>query len=79
MVDHNDEFGSSAPPPGGGSENLNYGEPNPGGAVGDPSSPPANRSRISQATRPTSNIPTRPPSRPTTGPSIPSSRWCSAQ
>ncbi len=39
MVDHNDEFGSSAPPPGGGSENLNYGEPNPGGAVGDPSSP----------------------------------------
>jgi len=39
MVDHNDEFGSSAPPPGGGSENLNYGEPNPGSAVGDPSSP----------------------------------------
>ena len=39
MVDHNDEFGSSAPPPGGGSEYLNYGEPNPGSAVGEPSSP----------------------------------------
>lgn len=39
MVDHNDEFGSSAPPPGGGSEYPNYGEPNPGGAVGEPSSP----------------------------------------
>ena len=40
MVDHNDEFGSSAPPPEGGSENPYYGEPNPEAAVGDPSSPP---------------------------------------
>jgi TolA-binding protein len=39
MVDHNDEFGSSAPPPGGGSEYSNHGEPNPGGGVGEPSSP----------------------------------------
>jgi TolA-binding protein len=38
MVDHNDEFGSSAPPPAGGSEHPNYGQSNPGGAVGEPSS-----------------------------------------
>ena len=35
MVDHNDEFGSSAPSPEGGSEHLNYGELNPEAAVGD--------------------------------------------
>jgi hypothetical protein len=39
MVEHNDDFGSSAPLSGGGSENLNYGEPNPGTAGEDPSSP----------------------------------------
>jgi tetratricopeptide (TPR) repeat protein len=39
MVEHNDEFGSSAPPPGGGSENLNFGAPNSEATVGDPSSP----------------------------------------
>jgi TolA-binding protein len=34
MVDHNDDFSSSAPPPGSGSEHLDYGAPNLGGAEG---------------------------------------------
>lgn len=39
MVDHNDEFGSSAPPPEGDPAHAGFGEPNLEGLMGDPTSP----------------------------------------
>ena len=74
MVDHNDEFGSSAPPLEAASEYPNYGEPNPGGAVGEPSSPLGES--LEGLLRRNGPLQTSPWVPVDDTPGHPSSRWC---